>query len=508
MDSWYIEGKDENAQTFSCSFVEFDGRGDYIDFNQHRAAWTKVKELSDAQKILLVFYCHGWKNNSQSGDVLEFNEFLGRLSASPFVGAHGYRVHGVYLSWRGNLYRPTVDKSDANAAFARTTNQFGEPIVNPKHHRRFSWTHKIPEALSYWGRRNAAEHKVSSVPIARTIFTCASLAKSMDRHKGREGLLQSSRVMVMGHSFGALLLERAMNSTCLDPLTDQWAWFEGQSAADKDKTAKGEMAPDRKMEVNPLPIDFVLFVNSAAPAIYCKTMRDFLTAHHRAMRRANSPYADTPVFMSLTSSADAATRYMHPIGNLLARFAPSLQHTYENNGSKEVTLLKIPPGSTRSVHQSVFYNRTPGHQPLLVDHWIVDQRASRASAPRDRQTVFNANLDYHAGDPFSFYAQSPKKPDEVKLWRLSRSPSENDRSERKWASQFGSLISNRSTYWIIRCDNGIIRDHNDVWSDSAMQTYAALYRLVEWSRIPENREKVRDTFDAYWNGNTQTFDPD
>src|SRR4051812_43290776 len=98
-DACYIESLAKNgAPRFSCSFVEFDGRGDYIDFAQHGAAWGKVKELADAQKVLLVFYCHGWKNNSQSGDVVRFNEFLGRLAASPGVGNLGYRVHGIYLS--------------------------------------------------------------------------------------------------------------------------------------------------------------------------------------------------------------------------------------------------------------------------------------------------------------------------------------------------------------------------------------------------------------------------
>jgi len=495
--SWYIESKPTNgASPVSCSFVEFDGRGDYIDFEQHTDAWVKVKELADKQKLLLVFYCHGWKNNSQSGDVAEFNEFLSRLSASPAVGPFGYRVHGIFLSWRGNLYHPYVDKKAEDGAYLRTAKQFGEPILNPDHHRAFYWTSWLQEQLSYWSRRNAAEHKVSSVPIARTIYTCASLTKSIDKLKGRdkEGLTEASRVMVMGHSFGALLLERALNATCLDPLTDQWTWFERHSDRDKERIQMGEMALEDKAELkfdaNPLPMDFVLLVNSAAPAIYSKAMRDFLTAHRSALRRAKSPYADTPVFISVTSSADSATGRLHPIANIFAPLYPSLRHSYTN-------LLKVPVVEERRIRQSVFYNRTAGHQPLLVDHWIVeDGKVEDGTATR--QDIINHNLNYRTANPLEFLATPANRPKEIKRWKFSLQPADDDKAERKWAKQFGPLEPNRSSYWFVRCNKRLIRNHNDVWSDTAMQLYAALYRLVEWTRIPDNRDQVKPLFDKYW----------
>jgi len=492
-DSWYIQSKPANgAPPFSCSFVEFDGRGDYIDFNQHTAAWKKVKELAEARKILLVFYCHGWKNNSQSGDVVKFNEFLSRLSASPAVRDFGYRVHGVYLGWRGNLYRPYVGKGDDSEdnSYRRTESEFGSPIVSANHQRRFYWTAWLQEQFSYWSRRNAAEHKVSSVPIARTIYTCASLAKSIDRHHDRTNLLDSSRVMVMGHSFGALLLERALNATCLDPLTDQWSWFEKHSEDDKQKLQQGDLPLHEKLSENPLPLDFVLFVNSAAPAIYAKTMRDFLTAHQHALQRANSPAADTPVFLSITSSADKATRYLHPAANLFSRFYPSLQHTYTN-------LVKIPKDHPRRVHQSVFFKRTPGHQPLLVDHWLVDGPPLSTDST-DPQHIINANLDYSTSNPLAFLAQRSGKNGKIARWTFSLHPP--NQAEKHWAEKYGPLEPNRSSYWFVSCDKRLIRDHNDVWSDTAMQLYTGLYRLVEWTRIPANQDKTKPLFDHYWSG--------
>ena len=44
-----------------------------------------------------------------------------------------------------------------------------------------------------------------------------------------------------------------------------------------------------------LPFDFVLLVNSAAPAIYAKELRDFLEADRAALETAGDPDADVPV---------------------------------------------------------------------------------------------------------------------------------------------------------------------------------------------------------------------
>jgi len=65
--SWQIEGIAAAGVPISCSFVEFDERGDFLDFNQHRACQATLKNLAKSGRLILVIYCHGWKNNSQSG---------------------------------------------------------------------------------------------------------------------------------------------------------------------------------------------------------------------------------------------------------------------------------------------------------------------------------------------------------------------------------------------------------------------------------------------------------
>jgi hypothetical protein len=150
--------------------------------------------------------------------------------------------------------------------------------------------------------RRAAENKVSSVAMARTIYTCASLVKSIDKQQKRDiTTLSSSRVIVLGHSFGALMVERALNATCLDPLMKDWSWLTKPGDGEKEK--KTDEKKERIELPNPLPLDFVLFINSAAPSIYEKIMRDFLSAHQSALVHAHSTPAFAPIFVSLTSSA-------------------------------------------------------------------------------------------------------------------------------------------------------------------------------------------------------------
>jgi hypothetical protein len=110
-ESWFIESSlDDGTPVYSCSFVEFDGRGDYVEFAQHEHAWHTVRFLAHRQPLILVMYCHGWKNNSQSSDVVKFIDFLGRLAATSSATcsyARGYRryqrTHRIITSpgnWR------------------------------------------------------------------------------------------------------------------------------------------------------------------------------------------------------------------------------------------------------------------------------------------------------------------------------------------------------------------------------------------------------------------------
>lgn len=460
-DAWYIVSKPtDGSKPYSCSFVEFDERGDYLDFTQQRRSWEKIKELSvdEKEQLLVVIYCHGWKNNSQSGDVVKFNHFLGRLAASPDIQRRQLRAHGVYLAWRGNSFKHALDIDSPE--YRQTLADFGGPIVSDKYRRKLPFLLFVPEQLSYWSRKGAAEAKVSGVPMARTSFTCANAAKQASP-PGR-----TNRVFVIGHSFGALMLEKSLGQACVGALTGEWPW-------DFKSTLK---AVDFQPARNPLPFDCVLFVNSAAPSIHSKELSDLLWAHKSALTRAKLPDADAPVIISVTSSADWATRYVHRIGNALAPFNPSLWRNYDDG---VLAHHKRDGQPAVEVPQSFFYQHTPGHNPLLVDHWIIRARDGEATEPppvNDATSVLQHNLNPNTEQPDIFYTTS--RPGNSPLaWNISTNP-----VPAGWSQYQGYPPVKRGNYWIIRCDKPLIASHNAVWTQTTMELYAALFRLAEKKR--------------------------
>jgi hypothetical protein len=454
--SWYIEGVSAAGVPISCSFVEFDERGDFLDFNQHKDCQARLKHFAKGGNLLLVVYCHGWKNNSQSDNVPAFNCFLSKFATA--IKSDGLRVHGIYLAWRGNVFRPYVDKTEVDGAYLQTVQEFRGAIVDSGYQRAKSSLWSLPENLSYWSRKDAGEFKTSGLPIARSIFTYAAAAKD---YGGQPG----NRVCVIGHSFGALLLERSLGQATTGAITMEW-W-------DKERENPSVRAVQAKPKAK-LPFDFVLLVNSAAPAIYAKELRDFLEADRAALEKADDPDADVPVIVSVTSRADWATGLMHPLGNFLVPLSPSLQRLYTTGifGEKQ-------PDHTFPTHPGIrqweFYKTTPGHNRYLINHWIV---SAEAPLPPDTSSdaVFRTNLSSTVNDPNLFYTSKAQYP--AAAWLLI-----NQDPATPVKLNGLPLSMQKSNYWIVSCGKELIQDHNDIWSQTAMEMYAGLYRAVQSRRL-------------------------
>lgn len=438
--SWYIEGKTKTGAPISCSFVEFDERGDFIDFNQHLDCEARIKKLVASGPVLLVMYCHGWKNNSQSEDVVKFNSFLAKIASSPEATDHNFRVHGVYLSWRGNVVRPYVDRTADDEFYTDSVANYGEPIVSQKYNRWSDLLGFIPENVDFFTRQRAAEHLVSALPMARAIFTYASAAKDY-------GSKLTNQVFVMGHSMGALMLERSLGQAMTGSLVMEW-WDEvKQKAIQQNKPA--------------LPFDFILFLNSAAPSLYAKEMRDFLEANRNAL--GHQPGRDAPVIISLTSTADSATGTIYPLAHSLDPLRPSLKRRYTTGifGAK---------GQTHAgIRQSAFYRKTPGHQPYLINHWIVLDKNPVPNTNTSTGDFFASNISQKTTqNPYVFYTSRP-----AAAWCVTNQP------PGKPVTLNGlPLAMQDSDYWIMNCGKALIASHGDIWSTKTMEMYAALYRLA------------------------------
>ena len=471
--AWVISTTSPSEPSVSCSFVEFDERGDYLDFEQHTNAWKRIRQLSteSTNGLILVIYCHGWKNNVQSGDVVEFNHFLLQVARSKPVRDAGQRVHGLYLGWRGNVVEHYLDPNSSD--FEATSKAYGGPIVDLRRARSFPLLPTvIPENLSYWDRKGAAEYKVSGVPMARTVFTCAGAAKATPEEVGR------NHVFVMGHSFGALMLEKCLGQACISALTASWPWSAGDHPVPR---APGTPPP--------LPFDGILFLNSAAPSIHTKEFADFLWAHSSALRRAGRPEWDSPTVVSLTSEADSATGVAHRWANVLACLYPSLQRSYRDG----VLAPQNPPVPLPSVPQSFFYEHTPGHNPLLVNRWFTSVAPAPGAPPppaASHDAIMAHNLDMSQPDALRFYTSprgEPPKGQPLQLWEISKTPWGPG-----WNEYLGHRAVNREGYYIIRCDERVIRSHGDIWNQQAQEAYAGLFRMVTKLREPARLQFKRE----------------
>ena len=482
-ERWYVESTEQfGGLPYSCSFVEFDERGDYLDFHQHRHAYQKIRELTEAaEPLVLVIFVHGWRNNCQSGNVTSFNFFLSQLASAPSNTKR--RIHGVYIGWRGAVFRHGLDENDPH--YVATTRHFGDrPLVDlEKYAARVPWLAEAIETLSYWNRKSVPEYKFAGTALSRTIFTCAHMAKQ----KGGSG------VFLMGHSFGGLMLERSVQNAALGELIDAWPW--------------SDTAP---REPNPLPFDMVLLLNTASPSIYAKQFQSCLAAHRAAMLRPGpgrtAVGTDAPIYISPTSEADWATGLVHPFGNCLAPFVPTLQHDFRADDF----ILDVPKGTAEPwIPQAEYYVHTPGHNPLLVNRfieplgensvvtWTNGSLAAASLAGVREKNILHENLAVvrfvgaagvqpRAEAPrssFVFQTSAFHNGGAPDAWALNMPP--EDPANKKWSSYgaYRPIAWNRDhreiPYWIVRCPKEIIAGHTDIWNIRAMETYAALYRIAE-----------------------------
>ena len=173
---------------YTVGFIEFDEDGKPIDPLEETKALRLIdeaRERSPKGKIVTVVYVHGWKNNASEAqpggkpkDVEKFRTALAELgvpAAKQAAKAAGsdrpVPIVGVYMAWRG------------------------KSLMGP------SWFN----FLSFWGRRNSANRVGEGDAFA------SSLTKVIEKVNERAGGVDTgSRIVLVGHSFGARVLEHAI----------------------------------------------------------------------------------------------------------------------------------------------------------------------------------------------------------------------------------------------------------------------------------------------------------
>lgn len=310
---------------YDLAFIEFGEQGSYQDSSQLENA---IKLIQHTSKPLVITYVHGWHNNAGSADVGRFCEWLSALSQTQLIRSNRFHIVGVYLGWRGELTMV--------------------PVVRQ---------------LTFYSRKAAAERLASNFDCYDAI---AAVSEAARKFHGRGG----QYTVLIGHSFGGLVVERAVAHAI-------------------NAETHGHAAPDRS-----LPADLILTVNPASDSILARQMMAAL--YMRATENTR------PFLVSLTSTGDNATGKFFPIGTSLA--------------STTKAFNDVPvPGAPGKHSERGFYTSTPGHNQFLVNHETEKLRQA-IKAPSGLNAI-QMNLSHNlTGDVFTTDGPSGT----LELWQFKQ----------------------------------------------------------------------------------------
>jgi alpha-beta hydrolase superfamily lysophospholipase len=297
----------EKRTGFDLAFVELTDQGLLHSRQQLEQALALAQPANgDGGGVQVVVFVHGWHHSAAEGDknVEHFrSEILPRLAER---APRGMRTLGLYVGWRG--------ESLQLSGLRGTT---------------------------FYDRKSTAEHVARG--SVRELFS--RLRALHDASKGERRV----RVVLIGHSFGGLIVYNAIAESLLDSLV---------------RAGRGGAAQ---------PIaDLALVVNPAFEASRFEPL-------FQVALRQGVPATPRPIFVSITSSADAATATAFPLGRTVNSLFDHEAWTEDDECPDPGPRLSFQTceGIERGMRLEKMANtRTMGHLPR---YWTHELRAADGS---------------------------------------------------------------------------------------------------------------------------------
>jgi pimeloyl-ACP methyl ester carboxylesterase len=373
--------QDRDGNLVHVGFVELDDHGLYWTDRQLPASMEMIETAAQPNGAIVVVFVHGWMNNARfpdqdNGDLNHFkNDVLAVMSqheteAARREGRPRRNVVGVYVAWRGMSIKG----------------------------RLF--------ALSFYDRKSAA---LRVADTQATVTLRSLIAKTRENPR--------SQVVVIGHSFGGLITERALGPVLI---TEAMRLRTGGALA-------GSLLRDAP--------DLVILVNPATNAT--RALGDVWTLKESpevVPRRATlfhlrqQALSRTPLIVSLTSATDNATGLAFPIGEYLEGVFQSFR------GWDGTPMDGVFP-SERTV-----YAKTMGHLPPIWSHdvgfrQLAEARTNAATEPAApcREGEASGEICFIVGN--DLFTMTPR------------------------AGRF-----NDTHYWIMQMPKTIVNGHSDIWN--------------------------------------------
>ncbi len=287
----------------------------------------KMQPTLYRQGAVIITYVHGWNHNGRegNGNLMEFRKALSSMSAAEQAGMNR-PVIGVYLSWRGRpLATPSVPAVDEYAGLPT--------LLGGLPHTLSFWT-------TFWNRKATAE-KVGYRAVAEALKRLSLLRGEIEEVEPAPSNQKKSRLIVVGHSFGATAVFSAVSRFFEDDLIELSA-----SA----KRRKEDTYIRRHW-------DLVVLVNPAFEALRFVTIATYSRDKRlqELAREIKKPYLLLPRFMVVQSENDGPNKWIFPIGQWAGNATVSTQSTKRIDQS-------------RRLHKSLgFYEDFSTHELVLSD---------------------------------------------------------------------------------------------------------------------------------------------
>jgi hypothetical protein len=381
---------DTKDKDYDLAFVEFGEYGSFQDTTQLDEARRLLEQRSG--KVLLVMYVHGWHNHAKSGDVDRFSKFLERIAQFQLVQNTGFRVVGVYLGWRGES----------------------------------SWL-KGANIFTIWDRKRAAERLASNNDCLEAISSLTATVRA--RPRGNQ------YVVLLGHSLGGLVLERAVAHSITTALHS------------REPTAR--------------PADLIITLNPASDSVLTRQLVGTLQSNFRyagnfvgggEYTSVGTPRVTFPgneqVIVALTAANDGATGRAFPAAMTLSSL------------TKQFNKVTSPVDHTTTSERG-YYIASPGKKTDLITHNVIPDDGGTIADPGGANAI-DVNLSRSNMRDGHFVTSDSNSPGEARNWR-------------KW--KLSPTQNARTPYWIIQVPPAIINDHGGIWSDNAQALMAAIFRM-------------------------------
>lgn len=401
---------------YYLAFIEVDDFGEFYDPGQLTRALRLIQyakaHSSPTGNAKVITFIHGWKNNASdaAGNVWGFRDALKSLG-DEYGGPGNDPIVGIYIGWRGAVTKLPVIKE-----------------------------------FTFFNRKNAATRIAAANlteainQIINTTKECvkdcgaeaASTAEDINDCKAKPRSGPGSLAVVVGHSFGGMVLERTVTQGLVADILQQESDRKSCTRKEADwKMKKQEAAHDQEINaceqlkqrgIQPRA-DLIALVNEAAPATEARQLLGFMVRHNVRLKVDNEP---VPLVLSITSVGDSATGVAFPIGQYPSKLTKALRH-YKDTAPPD---MPIP-------NQSTYYLHTTGHLPPLFSHLV--------GKPQDQS--IRKVLDSLGPGAEEKYCYASNKVNSTQKYCVVPAPQ----------------AFNTTAYWVMQMPTEIVPDHSTIF---------------------------------------------